>query len=213
MTAALRPLAFVDTETTGLSLDDDIWDFAVITRVPGQPDVETQFYVEHDLIRAAQLPEPFRADHDARYNPATAMTRHIAAHHIGRLLDRAIIIGAVPSFDTTRIEWMRMGYSLTPAVTWHYQVIDVETLIMGYKHGIFAESELLHPGTRVRQIIDATPLPPWDSHILTASVGVKGADEHTALGDARWARDAFDAVNPWPEYARVHIDAIDVVGR
>jgi hypothetical protein len=42
------------------------------------------------------------------------------------------------------------------------------------------------------------PLPslPWKSHDLSAILGVESAveDEHTALGDARWAMRVYDAV-------------------
>jgi hypothetical protein len=38
--------------------------------------------------------------------------------------------------------------------------------------------------------------PPWDSEVLSRAVGVdpNAYERHTALGDARWARDIYDAV-------------------
>jgi hypothetical protein len=171
-------IVFLDTETTGLSLTDDIWDFAAIVREPGEPDREVQTYVRHDFAKAQRLPESFLGDYRARYDHDLALTGYQAARLIADLTaDRAHIVGAVPNFDTERLGRLLAFYDIKPA--WHYHLIDVENLIVGYLAG---------KGTVLT--------PPWDSDHLSAAVGVIAPKEerHTALGDARWTRDIYDAV-------------------
>lgn len=209
----LPPLAFLDTETTGLDLDDHVWDFAAIIREPGKPDMEWQTFVEHDVDRAARLPEPFLADYCVRYDPARSITPLALAGDMLVMLHRCLIVGAVPSFDTTRLELLmrRNGVNVPPP--WHYQVVDVETLTLGYLSGLITgvdggpwidNSDVRAKVDRLGGVGWDIPMPPWNSHTLTSLVGVSDVPGvHTAIGDARWARDTFDAVNPWPAYTRV----------
>lgn len=171
-------LVFMDTETTGLSLDDDIWEFAAIIREPGKDDVEIQAFVSHDTAKAAQLPPSFLADYTARYDDDLAMSPFPLTTLVYDLTkDRAHIVGAVPNFDTERLSRLMTLHGFTPG--WHYHLIDVENLAVGY---------LAAGGQDV-------PLP-WDSDALSAALGVTAPADarHTALGDARWARDLYDAV-------------------
>ena len=168
-------LVFLDTETTGLSLDDDIWEIAAIVREPGFADREVQVFVQHSAEKAAALPDSFRADHDARFDPATAVTRQQAAALVLDMTrERAHIVGAVPNFDTERLARLIADEGLGRP-SWHYHLIDVETLAVGYLGGYDL---------------------PWDSDELSRAVGVEPPtkDRHTALGDARWVRDLYDAV-------------------
>jgi hypothetical protein len=171
-------IVFLDTETTGLSLDDHIWDFAAIVREPGQPDREVQTFVEHDVARAAKLPDSFRADYERRYDERDAISaRDFAALAFDLTAGRAHVVGAVPNFDTERLALLMSKRGMQPG--WHYHLIDVENLAVGYLAG---------KGTPVA--------PPWDSDELSARLGivVPKEERHTALGDARWARDLYDAV-------------------
>lgn len=205
----LPTLAFLDTETTGLDMHDDVWDFAVILRQPGQPDVEHQMFVAHNVVKAARLPEPFWSDYSRRFQADAAWPKSRLCEWLRDNLTGAVIIGAVPSFDTTRLEILmrktetiRTGWS----PPWHYQVIDVETLALGNLTG-YNEGAAVYfdpHGTADPHEPFVIPVPPWDSDALTAMVGVESTHRHTALGDARWARATFDQVNPWPQYERVH---------
>jgi hypothetical protein len=59
--------------------------------------------------------------------------------------------------------------------TWHYHLIDVEALIAG------------------RLAI----APPWKSDDLSRAIGVEppsDQDRHTAIGDARWVKQMYEAV-------------------
>lgn len=187
------PVAFVDTETTGLTLDAHIWEVAIIRRDPGLPDVPLHLFVEHDLQKAAKLPEKFRDDHDARYQPDHAVGPRDAARLIHRALSpspdgvRCHVVGAVPNFDTERLGRLLLAHGLD--APWHYHLIDIENLAVGYLAGRHDASYI---GRR-------RPLPvplPWRSDDLSQAVGVKPPTEarHTAMGDALWARDLYDRI-------------------
>jgi DNA polymerase III epsilon subunit-like protein len=88
----------------------------------------------------------------------------------------AVLIGAVPSFDEETLAGMLYRHGLCP--TWHYHLVDVETLAAG-----------------------ALRMPPrWDFDSVLAAYGLTydEADRHTALGDARMVRDLYDAVMQRP---------------
>jgi DNA polymerase III alpha subunit (gram-positive type) len=196
-------LIFLDTETTGLSpaTGGEIWEFAAITRLNGQPDQEFQFFVDHDLSRAASLPEQFRADHDARYDHAAAIGK---ADLVEWLSDqcgdytgdqKVHIVGAMTWFD---IEFLTVMFrELGVKVPWHYHLIDVENLAIGF--GMGCQKEAYKWGNVTSQELEGVVLvdePPWDSHVLSRSIGVFDvpSEKHTALGDTRWARDVYDRV-------------------
>lgn len=175
-------LCFLDTETTGLAWDSEVWEFACIARRPGEEDVEHQFLIEHDRRQAPLLPEPFLSDYRRRYDHDAAQPRGGAAHRIAALTSGATIVGAVPGFDTERLGLLLRQYGMEPA--WRSHLCDVECLAAGY---------LLGKGNaRDREIA----LPPWDSEALSLAVGVDPDHftRHTALGDARWVRAIYDAV-------------------
>lgn len=180
-------LVFLDTEATGLALTDDIWEIAAIVREPGQPDVECHSFVRHSLAKAALLPEAFRADHDARYDANSAITSLAASQWVDALtMGRAHIVGGVPNFDTERLALMMRWHGIEPG--WHYHLLDVENLAVGWIHGRY--------GTRDDAARQAVALP-WSSDDLSRACGVEppGAGQrHTAMGDARWARDLYDAI-------------------
>lgn len=178
-------LVFLDTETTGLTLDDDIWELAAIARDDDGGERTHHMFIQHDVTRCGALPEPFLMDHRARF-PAShgtgwhpdAMPQGKAAAAIAELFrvpagaGQPHVIGAVPNFDTERMALLLRRFGIEPG--WHYHLIDVENLAAG---------KLRMP-------------PPWDSEELSRAVGVDPGrfDRHSALGDARWARAIYDAV-------------------
>lgn len=182
------PLVFLDTETTGLSLDDEIWEFAAIRRDPDGTETELHLFIEHDERRCARLPEAFRADHAARFPSKCSgrvSTRREACHQIAELFgaDRPHVVGAVPNFDTERVSRMvRTEWPLWPrSEFWHHHLIDVENLAVGYLAGRGG-------------VLDCQP--PWNSDVIAQTVGITIAESerHTAMGDARWAMRIYDAV-------------------
>ena len=113
----MSPIVFLDTETTGLSLDDDVWEFAAIRR-------------EDDGRETAHGFEP----------------------------------------------------------GWHYHLIDVENLAVGYLAG---RGDNPAPDAIGRHVSL-----PWDSNALSLAVGVDPDRfaRHTAMGDVLWAKAIYDTV-------------------
>lgn len=186
------PLVFMDTETTGLSLDDDVWEFAGIRRDPDGTETELHLFIEHAEHRCARLPEAFFKDHQARYDNDGAVSRGTAAGRIYQFLaphpehGLVHIVGAVPNFDTERLALLLERHDRTwPA---HYHLIDVENLAVGMLAGR-AEGSQDEDDRRLLA-------PPWDSDELSRAIGIPpmGAERHTAMGDTRWARAIYDRV-------------------
>ena len=195
----MSDLVFLDTETTGLGPDDEIWEFAAVRRYEQGDEAALHIQIEHDEAKATELPEKFYADYSARYNPAVAMPAGVAAEKIRHFLlpvvtrdlatderhvQKTHIVGANPAFDAGKLATLFARFDLVP--TWHYHLIDLEATTVGY---------LLALGLDV-------PIP-WRSDDLAARVGVPttGADgrplydRHTAMGDVEWCRDWWDALN------------------
>lgn len=184
------PLVFMDTETTGLSLDDDIWEFAAIRRDPDGTETEYHIFIEHDRSKCERLPLSFRDDHYNRYLDHKAYTPGQAAQYIADIFRKGKphVVGAVPNFDTQRIEHLvkREWPRWPDGMGWHYHLIDVENLAVGYLAGRHAAGAEYHDRLA----------PPWKSVDLAAALGVTitDAERHTAMGDARWAMRIYDAV-------------------
>lgn len=188
-------LVFMDTETTGLEHDADVWEFAAIIRTPGHDDHEVQFCVEHDIAKAARLPEPFLSDYRSRYVPEQAVPVAKAVTWMASIFTGGThVVGAVPNFDTERIARLFRAHGVEPG--WHYHLIDVETLAVGFLAGVCR----LGGATVDKSVswLTGPPPLPWDSDTLSRGLGVEppkqGEGRHTALGDARWTRDLYDAV-------------------
>ena len=105
----------------------------------------------------------------------------------------AHLAGAVVSFDEERLRRLALAHGIRPL--WHYHLIDVEALMVGYLYGQErATARHVHPGARSAW----TPPPlPWKSRDLSLAVGVDPDDHqpvHTALADAGWALACYQAV-------------------
>jgi hypothetical protein len=180
-------LVFLDTETTGLSLDDDIWEFAAIRRESDGSERELHLFLRHDVSKCNALPTSFLADHQARFPMSIGIDWHEdavrqddAAYCIDEFLqDKPHIVGAVPNFDTERLAILLGRHTHGWRAPWHYHLIDVENLTVGF---LAAKGEILRP--------------PWDSDALSAALGITVPEDerHTAMGDVRWAMRIYDAV-------------------
>ncbi|WP_406200076.1 hypothetical protein OG331_25075 [Streptomyces sp. NBC_01017] len=186
-------IAFVDCETTHLDAEiGEAWEVAVILREQdGQETTDTEYVwqIRPDLIsfdpealRIGRFEERFAVPPHAEAaftahesGHVTPMTRDEAVTAITNVLSGALLVGSNPGFDERHLRKL-----LGPgAAQWHYRPYDIVQLA-AVKLGVYA----------------AGPLP-WRSHVLSRAVGVEPPSEdaaHTALGDARWARDVFDAV-------------------
>lgn len=184
--------AFVDTETTGLDRGAEVWEFAAIVRYSDDTEHTVHIHIDHDFEHAATLDEKFRVDHDARFGAATDMhvyTRAGAASIIHAALYGAHIVGVNPAFDAKVLKRLLDVADLQPS--WHYRVIDLSAMTLGYR-------------LAQRQADGYENLPvdiPWRSDDLAGQVMPMVTPEgdpmylrHTALGDARWCRDWWDAL-------------------
>jgi hypothetical protein len=196
------PLAFVDTETTGVHPGRVPWEIAIIRR---EPDGEESMWVgqvdDPDLSNA----DPFGLKVGGFYErhwqygnkgstPLVA-SEETAARIVEEATRGAHIVGVVPNFDTETLDAMLRRHRLIPA--WHYHLIDVEALAVGYLHGRITEARM-HVGDEAPMDRWTTALPlPWRSDDLSRACGVEPPseeDRHTALGDALWAKRWYDAI-------------------
>lgn len=178
------PLLFLDTETTGLAVDDEIWEVAWILRHPDGQETSYHAFVMHDPDKAAHhLPGCFLDDYRARYDAHAAVDPRRVVDDLGAMIVDSLgpgvspyLVGIVPSFDIqhlARIHNASRAYAAPAPIPWHYQPIDAE---------VFAAGLLgVHP--------------PYNSDAISAAVGVNPDDyaRHTAMGDARWAQALYDA--------------------
>lgn len=185
------PLCFVDTETTGVHPGRRAWEIAIVRRGHFGHEEEWLAQVEDVDLSAA---DPFGLKIGGFYDrhwhyrlsgtpDGEILSENEAAAKVEYLTRGAHLVGAVPSFDAEVFGDMLRRHKLIPA--WHYHLIDVEALAVGYLHGR-------------RRATDTLDVPlPWKSDDLSRAVGVEPASDderHTALGDARWAMRIYDRV-------------------
>ena len=213
------PLAFLDTETTGLDPDQhEVWEVGLILRDSEGIEVERVWQLPVDLGKAdamalkigrwydrrwpwpfyetGYLPEP---DDIKRIDGAVQATEKYVvprdrmadwAALFAELTDGAHLVGAVISFDEERLRRLLRRHHACP--TWHYHLIDVEALAAGWLLGRYGRGRETANGT--------IAMPPWNSEELSRAAGVdpEDFDRHTALGDARWAMAIYDVVMGQP---------------
>lgn len=191
------PLAFIDTETTGVHPGRRAWEIAIIRRDPSGLEHTALLQISDvDLSNA----DPFGLKVGRFYErhgdyipglvdePTEVVTEAQAAYIVERLTRGSHLVGAVPNFDAEVFADMLRRHRLTPA--WHYHLVDVENLAVGYlaaklRHGLLLDS-----------VADEIT-PPWSSESLSRICGVEpagDAERHTALGDARWAMRLYDFI-------------------
>lgn len=219
-------IVFLDTEFTTLDKRRrEVWEIAAIIRDPGgAPDVEVEWQIRPDLTDAS--PDSLRIGRYYERNRvqdqpvgAAVMTYHPElgeisdvgvddmAYRVGTaetvaaalapMLSGAYLVGAVVSADETALDpfMTRYGQSLAH----HYRLRCVETLALGYLHGLRAERATV-PGREESHetLVAEIPAPPWSTATLSRLCGVEPPSKekaHRALVDARWARDLWDAVH------------------
>jgi hypothetical protein len=185
-------IVFCDTETTSLRPDRRAWDIGLIARRPGHADVEHQWYIDgHDLDLGNADPFSLSIGRFYERHPHYRLDRestgtdteseYDALRLVEAITRGAHLVGAVPNFDADVLSARMRAHGICPS--WHYHLIDVEALAVGYLNGKW---------TIGREALG----PPWKSDSLSADLGITVSEEdrHTALGDAKWARAIYDAV-------------------
>lgn len=200
-------LCFLDTETTGLDPRvHDVWEVAAIVRDPGVPDEEHVWQVRPDLAQADPLaleigrfeerfcvPDGWDAVCIEGGKPTMRLEIHEFLFDLQYVLRNGTIIGSNPTFDIAFLTTLLQRQPSPFRLPWHYRSIDAPTLAAGYLHGSLTAAA---GGDRS---ISAGQYPPdrFKSYDVSEQMGVPRPSEdvaHTALGDARWCRDLYDAV-------------------
>ncbi|QBI19327.1 hypothetical protein ER308_07070 [Egibacter rhizosphaerae] len=170
-------LVFLDIETTGLDPDrHEPWEIALI--VDGESD--ERVYRPKPSLRTAD-PTALRMTGFYHRTETFEWTWEYPPHvadRIAPVLAGAHLVGAVPSFDAAFLDRFLRDWGQAPA--WHYHLIDVEAMAVGYLNG---RADCGEP-------MPDLPLP-WRSDDLARACGVEPVSDderHTALGDARWVR-------------------------
>jgi oligoribonuclease (3'-5' exoribonuclease) len=200
-----RRLVFIDGETTGLDRENaELWELAVIERTT-HDDVEYCWQIRPHMLTAD--PQALQMNHFyERCNAALLGRKHGAAirtvhpdridvqtdafavaFEVARIISGAVIVGSKPWFDERFLQrWLRDNHQCAAN---HYALVDAGTYAAGYLG------------------LD----PPWRLDDAAGDLGVKinRAERHTALGDARLARDVWDAVNPRPRPYLVEADRVN----
>lgn len=120
-----------------------------------------------------------RDAHDMNPEGAVVESRFDAAKLIERFTRDTHLVGNVISFDAERMERLLRAYNECPG--WHYHVIDIEPLIVGYALAKGQPFSL-----------------PYSSSQLSSFLGVDeptAEERHTAMGDAEWVMRQWDALH------------------
>lgn len=190
-------LAFTDTETTHLSADiGEVWEVAVVLRdKSGESEHVWQFRpldigaANPESLRIGRFEERFVVPDDcaAAYTSdgdIDPMARNDAIEEIIETLRGATIVGSNPGFDD---RFLRKLVGLG-GQQWNYRPTCIANLAEGFMWAMAPE------------LMAKDPNPP-SSRWLSRQVGVEPPGEgvaHTALGDARWARDVYDVITRRP---------------
>lgn len=220
------PLAFTDVETTHLSVElGEVWEVAIILR---GADAETEHVwqfaprtldaeIHGEALRVGRFQERFAVPDGctAAYiagGDIDPMAAGDAITEITEILRGAVLIGSNASFDDRHL---RKLLGVTGEQPWHYRPVCVATLAAGFLYG---QAERM-----THKDCDATPYRmvaerlgwPWKSYQASEAAGTPrptGDAAHTALGDARWARDLWDRITiPDAFYAATDDQLADMV--
>jgi len=165
---------FVDTEATGLDHErHELTEVSWIVRFEDGSEVERRYFPQH-TIDGADADALELTQYDERIAPqAKAPASEWLTTFLADATD-AVIVGAVPDFDTRHLERMCRKLGLEP--TWDHHLLDVETLAL----------PLIAPGAEAPRSLAKT----------CAALGIPHDKDqaHGALYDAQQAKRVFDRV-------------------
>lgn len=165
----MTKLIVLDTETTGLDpYRHDIWEVACVV-VNGGREKCYVWQLPVDLSKADLIALNI-GKFNERYNPKALTSLAEFSSFFMNLTWGATIVGAVPSFDCERLGLLLRLQGFVPG--WHYHLIDIEALAIGFLRGKDPKLEIPIPYST-----------DWVAEKLGVERSVKG--RHTALGDAK----------------------------
>lgn len=204
----MMPLCFIDTETTGLHQDKQLWEVAIIRRDyegTGPHDYQEQryeafvpvdlsnadlfglnvgrFYERHPMGRYLSG-RSTEDDHDLLldWSDFPVSSRLNIAKDVARFTYGARFIGGAPSFDAEVLGDFLRKHGLLP--TWHHRLVDTHDILTGYLLG----RGQLTPENAVSASKDSK----------VSLLGLEPHNDpklvHTAMGDAQHEADIWDAV-------------------
>lgn len=184
-------VVFLDTETTGLTPGwDEVFEIALITEAGEEHEFRVRprpgalAHMTPQALAVNRFSERTAAPDWHWESPEDVMDR------LSPLLEGQHIVGAVPDFDARFLTEFYKDYGRKPPV-WHYHLIDVETLAVGWLAGYSDTHRACCPELTPPDTL------PWDSELLSSQLDVKPPadhERHTALGDARWAKALYERV-------------------
>ena len=168
----MKPLAFLDIETTGLDpYNDEIVEIAYL-REYADPEalLKCNFSLEIDEKQAN--PEALKINRYWERKPDLLdirMANSAAAYKLVVDLKDHIIVGNNPTFDLTFLTQFLRKWGWKP--TWHYRPLDVGSMAQGrlQARGVLPTAEIANTFN--------VPLP---------------QNQHSALADATWNRDIYN---------------------
>jgi hypothetical protein len=186
-------LAFLDTETTSLRRNRQTWNIGVILRSPDGTETAEEVIVRGKDLTSDADPMSLLIGHfwerhpDFGGDPGDALVleedeavvwlhRHVRPVITPQGAVPMHIVAAVPSFDVEGLSRWFIQYDLGWPM--HYHLICAENVALG---------ALAARGHAFRA--------PYNSTAISEALGldVSVYERHTALGDAMWARDLYDA--------------------
>lgn len=202
------PLAFVDTETTGLDPRcHDAWEIAVIRREDGieverqwqiRPNLETVDSEALTINRYADrfaVPDGWDAIEVLDGPGELRLTLSEMLFDFQDFIAGCVMVGSNPAFDDAFLKKLLWAHGRK--VTWHYRTIDIATLAVGALYGRASEWTRKDCDAAWYGKVAKAVGWPWKSYEASRHIEVEPPAQgvaHTALGDARWARDVWNAV-------------------
>lgn len=183
----MRPVVFVDTETTGRHRARRPWEIAIIRRDHTGERQTTVFVDVADLDLANAEPEALDISGFHHRHPQRGAILGVdeqlceaatAAAIVAQWTSKARVYGVVPSFDTECLSALLHRHGLTP--TWHFQPWDISVFANGFLAGRGLPAQ-------------------YSSETTSRACGVEppaDLERHTAMGDARWVARWYDAIVP-----------------
>lgn len=199
----MSDIVFLDTETTGLDpAKEQVFEVAVV-RPDGKHKVWT--FEPHPLTVRNMHPKALevtrykeRTSHrdwtwTAGLNDGYSVWRK-AMEDLSTWLTGKHIVGAVPDFDARHLTSMYREFNLD-VPKWHYHLIDVEVVAVGYIKSVAKRSRAFGLKQEVKEL-EALIKPPYKSDELAEYFGVTihDNDRHTALGDALWVKRWWESL-------------------